>query len=125
MRADMMRCELAIPLECLGRYLGRGPRFPLIEKLRQRGLCWGNVIAAIGGGFEPHQFGLRFAFRALERMVFGEALAGAGVGLEVEFQFPRSLAASADMAGHFASSSSSKTPMRLVSASRSSGLADR
>src|SRR5262249_52410692 len=100
MRADVMPRELFVALECLGRYLRRGPGFPAIKKLSEGCAARVDVSPFLG---RCHKFGellLGVSLGALEGVIPDLALSGEWVATDIEFQFPGVLAATADVAGH-------------------------
>jgi len=46
------------------------------------------VLATANGFHQSHEFGLRLALRALDGLIFGDALTGARIGASFVFQFP-------------------------------------
>ena len=94
--------KLPVALACFGRDVRDKPvPLPPIKKFGESDLRRVDVITLIRAGFEPDQLGLGLALAALVAVVARQAFAGDRIGAEVKLNFPRALAAAADVTCHF------------------------
>src|SRR5262245_2121811 len=99
-RANVVGGEFLVSLNGLCRELGCGPGLPLVEEFGERRFRRIDILAFVGCGLQSDEFGLGLALRALDAVISGDPPASRRVGPEIKLEFPATLPAPADVAGH-------------------------